>query len=558
MAQELQLRRGTKPANDLFTGQVAEASVDTTNNTLRVHDSVTVGGIPVSESLSLESVKDFDTLAEGHFRSDRKYIVSSFWPGLGLGGGAFRWNPDRPKSEHDGGTVIDPNQTALLGGPLDTDPFNGYFTTPTSSNTGCLERIVDSGYDALLEDFGCTGAVTTEEAITACFASPYVKMVSTLLPEIEHNGFTVPEYKVFYGNKRVEFISHGTITVEFRSIFWMPRGFILASSVTTPEHSIIRTMKRCVVNLMFIEGYRAPGSTSRGDGTTAKAIDNFESDFVNIFVSTIRTCKYGFFIRSGATGSGDTVNWSKFVSTSVGQCQYAVYKEGSSSQNVWTEVYIEQCNNGYYCEGSFYGQHTATFDGVGDWFVHSGITFRSRFGRFAINNITPDELLPEVALGEFYDTIFSVRGGDIHTQASAAKTPRIIYPVDSEYEIRSTSTGAPSSFRLFGNGWNKSPVSVNDNAGGAVHTLGTATSKFVVERDDGTSVFEVPDTGLPKTRSGFDVGDSSLAVDAPLNMNRGDVVFARTQEGVVLKSPNGTNYRIKVDDAGALTTEAVV
>lgn len=44
MAIQLQLRRGTETENDIFMGASGEVSVDTTLNTLRVHDGVTIGG----------------------------------------------------------------------------------------------------------------------------------------------------------------------------------------------------------------------------------------------------------------------------------------------------------------------------------------------------------------------------------------------------------------------------------------------------------------------------------------------------------------------------------
>lgn len=44
MAVQIQWRRGTQAQNDVFTGVVGEVTVDTTNNTLRVHDGSTAGG----------------------------------------------------------------------------------------------------------------------------------------------------------------------------------------------------------------------------------------------------------------------------------------------------------------------------------------------------------------------------------------------------------------------------------------------------------------------------------------------------------------------------------
>jgi hypothetical protein len=53
MSTQIQYRRGTTAENNAFTGALAEITVDTTNNTLRVHDGVTAGGFAtVSASAS--------------------------------------------------------------------------------------------------------------------------------------------------------------------------------------------------------------------------------------------------------------------------------------------------------------------------------------------------------------------------------------------------------------------------------------------------------------------------------------------------------------------------
>ena len=44
MAVTVQFRRGTATQNNAFTGAVGELSVNTTNNTIRVHDGSTQGG----------------------------------------------------------------------------------------------------------------------------------------------------------------------------------------------------------------------------------------------------------------------------------------------------------------------------------------------------------------------------------------------------------------------------------------------------------------------------------------------------------------------------------
>ena len=44
MAVPVQFRRGTAAQNNSFTGAVGELSINTTNNSIRVHDGSTAGG----------------------------------------------------------------------------------------------------------------------------------------------------------------------------------------------------------------------------------------------------------------------------------------------------------------------------------------------------------------------------------------------------------------------------------------------------------------------------------------------------------------------------------
>ena len=66
----LQLRRGTTAETSTFTGANGEVTVDTTKNTLVVHDGVTAGGHPLmnemsfgvgNERLDVTSSRAFDT-----------------------------------------------------------------------------------------------------------------------------------------------------------------------------------------------------------------------------------------------------------------------------------------------------------------------------------------------------------------------------------------------------------------------------------------------------------------------------------------------------------------
>ena len=46
----LQLRRGTTAEHSSFTGLVGEITVDTTKDTIVVHDGVTAGGVPLAKA----------------------------------------------------------------------------------------------------------------------------------------------------------------------------------------------------------------------------------------------------------------------------------------------------------------------------------------------------------------------------------------------------------------------------------------------------------------------------------------------------------------------------
>jgi len=50
MSKQVKIRRGTATQHASFTGVVGEITVDTTNNNLRVHDGITVGGNPTAKA----------------------------------------------------------------------------------------------------------------------------------------------------------------------------------------------------------------------------------------------------------------------------------------------------------------------------------------------------------------------------------------------------------------------------------------------------------------------------------------------------------------------------
>ncbi len=58
MSRQIQMRRGSADEHTNFIGAVGEVTVDTTNQTLRVHDGETVGGVAMARAMDLITPSD--------------------------------------------------------------------------------------------------------------------------------------------------------------------------------------------------------------------------------------------------------------------------------------------------------------------------------------------------------------------------------------------------------------------------------------------------------------------------------------------------------------------
>lgn len=91
-------------------------------------------------SIALNSIVDLLALAAtpGFLDSTLLYEVKGYYSESITGGGKFRWNSSRPKSAHNGGTVIDP-LSPWDGTPATLNAFLNYFTV----GLGCFEKILE-------------------------------------------------------------------------------------------------------------------------------------------------------------------------------------------------------------------------------------------------------------------------------------------------------------------------------------------------------------------------------------------------------------------------------
>ncbi len=64
MPIQIQFRRGSSAEHETFTGAPGEITVDTTNNTLRVHDGETLGGTTLAKRSEIPDLTPLDYIVE--------------------------------------------------------------------------------------------------------------------------------------------------------------------------------------------------------------------------------------------------------------------------------------------------------------------------------------------------------------------------------------------------------------------------------------------------------------------------------------------------------------
>src|SRR6056300_699211 len=64
MTTQVQFRRGTTAQHATFTGAIGEVTVDTTLDTIRVHDGATAGGVRIAKYSEIPTSYDFTIQAD--------------------------------------------------------------------------------------------------------------------------------------------------------------------------------------------------------------------------------------------------------------------------------------------------------------------------------------------------------------------------------------------------------------------------------------------------------------------------------------------------------------
>ena len=101
MSKQVRLRRGTAAEHETFTGAGAELTVDTTHDTIRVHDGVTPGGKVIGGQAN--TIADLRNFRPTVGRQTVELLGHTL---AGIGGGTFYYDASDTMSADNNGTVI--------------------------------------------------------------------------------------------------------------------------------------------------------------------------------------------------------------------------------------------------------------------------------------------------------------------------------------------------------------------------------------------------------------------------------------------------------------------
>lgn len=375
-------------------------------------------------------------------------------------------------------------------------------------------------------------------------------------------GIDIPDNYKLSCNGIYTIKTTGTINVGYQSYLLGNNLTIDATECTTTDLKIISLSKWSKVVLYQILGYQSQDSV-KGSGATAIAVYCEHSDFIQVdILRAIKYCKVAFYTKSGASGTGQTINRSYFHCAWIGSCYKCFVSDQSTSIMLDTSAYMEQCTIAYELRAGFYGTHYARFDHVDNWFVNLLPEFRSRLGDFYARGVTIAELLKHISAkkvnaNEDWNTgdNLGIEQNDRYFMYTTWHcSDGIIFPYDKDNPFNPQIMSDPYSRLTISSG--KSRIRLlsaecitaqgkendNDTSGGLVYTLGGDYSKFIIERQNGTPIVEIDKTGNIINRAGLAVGNATVG-NADVDIKKGGVIFGRTP------STNAKNNMIFVDSS---------
>jgi|LakMenEpi03Aug12_release.lakeMendotaPanAssembly.Ray.scaffolds.fasta_scaffold102783_5 hypothetical protein len=168
MATILQLRRGTTTQHNTFTGAVGEVTVDTTKDTVVVHDGTTAGGKPLATEAfvtsAIQTKDNSDEITEGatnlYFTDTRARAAVSVTDSGGDGSLAYNSTTGAITYTGPSATDVRAHFSASTGISITSGAISSTITQYTDTLARGSVSVTDSGGDGSLAYNSTTGVIT--------------------------------------------------------------------------------------------------------------------------------------------------------------------------------------------------------------------------------------------------------------------------------------------------------------------------------------------------------------------------------------------------------------
>jgi len=325
MPTTVQFRRGTTAQNNSFTGAQGEISVNTSNNTLRVHDGVTAGGTELITTSSLTTANTTE-ISNLYFTNARVYSNV-----INLG---YATNSN---------VALKANVADLTTANV-VENTNLYF-----SNTRVYSNVINLGYatnsnvalKANVADLTTANVVentnlyfTNARVYSNVTQLGYLSSSSTINSSQLSSNLVLGGTVTYLGSA-VERANVQVATVTSNIIFNPYSQAILYFSANTNTNTTV------TVNFTGIGNLTTGNVLSATILLTNNATYNAYISAVQIDGSAVSTSGIGSTVLSGGTPSGNTIRWQSSVPTS-----------GTANVEIYSFSIFKQAANSYIVLGS--------------------------------------------------------------------------------------------------------------------------------------------------------------------------------------------------------------
>jgi hypothetical protein len=264
------------------------------------------------------------------------------------GGGVFYWDATKDKSEHNGGTVIDPDKAGLVANWASTQAL--YFT-PEVTGQGCWVREYSGAVN--VKWFGAKGdynGVSGTDNTNSIQNAINLKVGVTF-----DTGYYYVENALTISN----FNSSNTYLDTVTTIKGNESKIIVNPSITNTYALLINNCKRLIVegltighsSFIEVDGLWESSFNNCGLGTVKFAPNNLDT-FDSHYWNTFKECSFGTLeFHTGTSGDRTEFNSNLFISCKIWYGEYAFKVYGN--QNLQGNTFL-QCDISYQTVGLLY------------------------------------------------------------------------------------------------------------------------------------------------------------------------------------------------------------